>query len=162
MTAVDWVALVILASSLIMGLMRGFVREAFSLAAWVLAFLAARLFSPAVATLMPGLGQEGVRQAVAIVVVFVAVLILAQLLGAALAKLMRVAGLGGVDRMLGMLFGFGRAVVILILLTLAAGLTALPSSEVWRTAVVHRPLEIVALKVVPWLPKDLAALIRFA
>lgn len=162
MTAVDWIALAILAGSLVLGLMRGFIREAFSLAAWVVAFLAARIFSPAVAAVIPGIDQEGLRQAAAIVVVFVAVLVLAQLLGAALAKLMQAAGLGSVDRSLGMLFGVGRAVVILILLTLAAGVTALPRSEAWRASVVHGPLEFVAQKIIPWLPEDLAALIRFA
>lgn len=162
MTAVDWIALAILAASLIMGLLRGFVREAFSLAAWVVAFLAARTFAPAVAGLIPGLDQEGLRQAAAIVLVFVVVLIVAQLLAAALAKLMQLAGLGGLDRMLGMLFGAGRAVVLLVLLTLVAGLTAMPRSEAWRASIVHGPLELAAGKVIPWLPEDLAALIRFA
>lgn len=162
MTAVDWIALAILAASLIMGLLRGFVREAFSLAAWVVAFLAARALSPTLAALIPGIDQEGLRQAAAIVLVFVAVLIAAQLLAAALAKLMQLAGLGGFDRMLGMLFGAGRAVVVLVLLTLVAGLTALPRSEAWRGSIVHGPMESLAGMVIPWLPEDLAALIRFA
>ena len=162
MTAIDWVALAVLAGSLILGFMRGFVREAFSLAAWIAAFLAARAFSPVVAAWIPGIGQEGLRQAAAVVVIFIGVLIAAQLLAVVLSKLLHLAGLGGFDRMLGMLFGACRAAVALVLLTLAAGLTALPRSEAWRDSLVHGPLEIVASKVLPWLPDDLAALIRFA
>ncbi|NTV95053.1 MAG: CvpA family protein [Thiobacillus sp.] len=162
MTAVDWIALAILAGSLIMGLIRGFVREAFSLAAWILAFLAARLFSPALAAHVPGIEQEGLRQAAAIVLIFIGVLVAAQIIAAVLAKLVKLAGLGGFDRMLGMLFGLARASVVLVALTLVAGLTALPRSEPWRASLVHGPLELAALKVIPWLPKDLAALIRFA
>lgn len=161
MTAVDWVALAILAASLVMGVLRGFVREAFSLGAWIVAFVAARTFAPALADLVPGLEQEGARQAVAIVLLFIGVLIAAQLLASILSKLFKLAGLGGLDRMLGMLFGAGRAFVVLVMLTLLAGLTALPRSEVWRASVVRGPLEVVAAKVIPWLPDDLAALIRF-
>mgnify|MGYP001085871361 CR=1 FL=1 len=162
MTAIDWIALAILAGSLIMGLMRGFVREAFSLAAWIVAFLAARAFSPAVAAVIPGIGQEGLRQAAAIVLIFIGVLILAHVLAAMLSGLLKLAGLGGFDRGLGMLFGAARAAVLLVLLTLVAGLTALPRSEAWQASLVHGPLEIVAHRVIPWLPQDLAALIRFA
>jgi membrane protein required for colicin V production len=162
MTAIDWIALAILVGSLFMGLFRGFVREAFSLSAWIVAFLAARMFSPGLAAVIPGIGQEGLRQAAAIVLIFIGVLIAAQLLAAMSAKLMKLAGLGGFDRMLGMLFGAGRAAVVLVLLTLTAGLTALPRSDAWRNSLVHGPLEIVASKVIPWLPQDLAALIRFA
>lgn len=162
MTAIDWIALAILAGSLVMGLLRGFVREALSLAAWVVAFLAARLFSPALAQLIPGIAEEGLRQAAAIVLIFVGVLILAHLLAALLAGLLKWVGLGGLDSLLGMLFGAARALVVLVLLTLVAGLTALPRSEAWRASLVHGPLELAALKVIPWLPEDLAALIRFA
>lgn len=162
MTAIDWIALAILAGSLILGLIRGFVREALSLAAWVLAFLAARLFSPALAAYIPGIEQAGLRQAAAIVLIFIGVLVAAQILAALLAQLVKLAGLGGFDRGLGMLFGAARAVVALVVLTLVAGLTALPRSEAWRASLVHGPLEAAAFKVIPWLPKDLAALIRFA
>lgn len=162
MTAIDWIALAIVAGSLLLGMIRGFVREALSLAAWVAAFLAARIFAPALAAHIPGIAQEGLRQAVAIALIFIGVLVLAQVLAHLLAKLVKWAGLGGLDSMLGMLFGVARAGVLLVLLTLVAGLTAVPLSEPWRHSLVHGPLEQAAVKVIPWLPKDLAALIRFA
>lgn len=162
MTAIDWIALAILAGSLVLGVLRGFVREAFSLAAWIAAFLAARAFSPALATLIPGIEQEGLRQAAAIVVIVIGVLVAAHLSAALLSGLLKMAGLGGFDRFLGMLFGVVRAAVVMVLLTLVAGLTALPRSEAWRASLAHGPLELAANQVIPWLPKDLAALIRFS
>ncbi|MFZ5484972.1 MAG: CvpA family protein [Pseudomonadota bacterium] len=161
MTAIDWIVLAILAGSMILGLLRGFVREAFSLASWVLAFIAARTLSPVVAQMIPGIDQEGLRQAAAIVVVFIAVLVLARLASAALAGLLKWAGLGGLDRTLGLLFGAVRAALLLVFLALLAGLTALPRSEAWRGAWSHGPLEAGAKAFIPWLPMDLAALIRF-
>lgn len=162
MTVIDWIALAILAASLILGLIRGFIREALSLAAWVAAFVAARLFSPALAGHIPGIAEPGLRQAAAIALIFVGVLILGQVLAHILAKLVKLIGLGGLDSLLGMLFGAARAGVVLVVLTLVAGLTALPRSEPWRHSLVHGHLEHVAAKVIPWLPKDLAAMIRFA
>jgi membrane protein required for colicin V production len=161
MTAIDWIAFGILIGSLVLGLMRGFVREAFSLAAWIAAFFAARALSPILANYIPGLSQQGLRQVAAAVVIFILVLILAQLLVFLLGKVLKVAGLSGLDHLLGMLFGAGRAVVVLILLALVAGLTALPRSQPWQDSLVGLPLATAAQKVIPWLPSDLAALIRF-
>ncbi len=162
MTAIDWIVFAILAGSVVMGLMRGFVREAFSLAAWVVAFIAARTLSPVVAMMIPGIEQEGLRQAAAIVVVFIAVLVLVHLASALVTGLMKWIGLGGFDRLMGMLFGVLRAAVVLTLLALLAGLSALPRTEAWRASISHGYLEAMAKKTLPWLPDDLAALIRFA
>ncbi|NCS65718.1 MAG: colicin V production protein [Hydrogenophilales bacterium CG03_land_8_20_14_0_80_62_28] len=161
MTAIDWIALAIVLGSLATGLMRGFIREAFSLAAWVVAFFAAQMFSPAVAAFIPGIGQEGLRHAAAVVIIFVLVLILAQLLATSLAKLTHVVGLGGLDHLLGMFFGLLRGAAWLIFLTLLAGLTALPRSSAWQESAVGGPATAAAERVIPWLPHDLAALIRF-
>jgi len=161
MTAIDWIALAILIGSLVLGLMRGFVREALSLVAWIAAFFAARTWSPVVANYIPGLSQQGLRQVAAAVIIFVLALILAQMLVFLLGKVLKVAGLSGLDHLLGMLFGAGRAVVVLILLTLVAGLTALPRSKPWQDSLVGLPLATVAQEVIPWLPSELAALIRF-
>lgn len=161
MTAVDWIALAVVLASLVVGLVRGFMREALSLTAWVAAFFAARSFAPQVAKLIPGLDQEGLRQMAAVVIIFVVVLILAHLLALLMSKLMKVAGLGSLNHFLGMLFGAGRAAVILVLLTLVAGMTALPRSMAWQNSLVGPPMVGVARYVIPMLPKDLAALIRF-
>jgi len=46
-------------------------------------------------------------------------------------------------------------------LTLLAGLTALPRSSAWQESAVGGPATAAAERVIPWLPHDLAALIRF-
>lgn len=161
MTAIDWIALAILIGSLLVGLVRGFIREAFSLVAWIVAFFAARTFSPLLASYIPGVDQPGLRQMAAAIVIFLLVLILAHLLAILTGKLVKVAGLGSLDHLLGMVFGAGRAAVVLVLLTLAAGLTALPRSAAWHDSLVGEPLVSAAQKIIPWLPHDLAALIRF-
>jgi membrane protein required for colicin V production len=162
MTAVDWIALAILVASLIVGMLRGFAREAFSLAAWIGAFVAVRMYSHQLAELIPGLDQAGLREVAAVVIIFVVVLVVAQLLAMASSKLLKATGLGGLNHFMGMLFGAGRAAAILVLLTLVAGMTSLPRSQTWQNSLVGRPMVEVARQVIPLLPSDLAALIRYS
>ena len=79
----------------------------------------------------------------------------------ALSKLVRKSGLTGTDRALGALFGLVRAVVILVCLTLLAGLTRLPREPAWRDAVSSPLLEALALAVRDRLPPALAARIGY-
>ncbi len=162
MTAVDLIVLGILLGSAALGLSRGFVREVFSVSAWVLAFLAAKTLSPWFAAWIPGLvEEEAIRYAAAIVLVFVLVLIAASLTGALLAGMVRLVGLGAYDRLAGFGFGLLRAAVLLLGLAVLAGLTALPRTAAWQEAASRAALERAALELRPWLPQSLAILIRF-
>lgn len=161
MTSIDLIALVILLGSAVVGLVRGFTREVFSLGALILAFLAARQFSPWLAPHLPGLGEGALRYAAALLLVFVLVLVLAGIAGMLIGSAVRLAGLGPYDRFLGGLFGLARGGIVLVLLTLLAGLTAMPRSLAWQASWVHAPLEAVALRCKPWLPQDLAELIQY-
>lgn len=161
MTALDWIVLAILGLSTFLGVMRGLAREALSLVAWVLAFTGAKMFAPLVAPSLPGLDSPSLRYAAALLLVFLAILILSSLATAVIAKLINLAGLGFYDRFLGALFGVLRGTVALLGLTLIAGLTALPKTQTWQQALSRAPLELMASKFHPWLPADLAALIRF-
>lgn len=161
MTVLDWIVLAILGLSTFLGIMRGLAREALSLVAWVLAFAGAKMFAPFIAPSLPGLDSPALRYAAALLLVFVAILILAGLAAAVVAKLINLAGLGFYDRFLGALFGVLRGTVALLGLTLISGLTALPKTQVWQNAFFRAPLEQMASKLHPWLPTDLAALIRF-
>lgn len=161
MTVIDWIALGVVLISCLAGVMRGFVREAVSLAGWVLAFLAARLLAPEFAPWLPGLENEALRHAAAIVLVFVLVLLVVSLAGRVLGGMVQWAGLGGYDRFLGFVFGGARAGLILVLFSLLAGLTALPKTDGWRDSISHGWLEAAAAWVIPWLPSELAALVEY-
>ena len=161
MTSLDWIVFAILGLSIFLGALRGLARESLSLAAWVLAFAGAKLFVPSVAPMLPGLDNPSLRYAAALLLVFVAILILSSLAAAVIAKLIDLAGLGFYDRFLGALFGVLRGTVALLGLTLIAGLTALPKTQAWQHALTRVPLEQMSRKLYPWLPPDLAALIRF-
>ncbi|HET8729932.1 MAG TPA: CvpA family protein [Moraxellaceae bacterium] len=118
----DGVILAIIAISTVFGLFRGFVREAFSLAGWVAAYVVARLFHPAMESMLVGvISTPSLRLATAWGGLFVATLLLVALAGYMIRSLMEEAGIGAVDRVLGGVFGLVRGgILVLALLVLLA------------------------------------------
>ena len=162
MTAFDWIVLLILAASLVLGLLRGLVAEVFSLASWIVAFFAAKFGAAAVAAMLPmDVESEGMRNAVGFVVAFLVVLIVIMLLGRLIKGAVGAAGLGGADKAVGGVFGLLRGLLILVGLTLVAGLTALPQTEFWKNALSSRVLENLAMEAMPLLPAKVAEHIHY-
>lgn len=161
MTGLDFLVVGIMAISAVGGLMRGLVREVFSLGAWVLAFLFAKSLAPFVAPMVPGVESEALRHFAAIVLVFVVIVVVASLSGAVLAGMVKWVGLGFYDKFMGVVFGTLRGGIIVLLLTLLAGLTALPQTGFWQDALTHESLETAARVAMPWLPSGLAEHIRY-
>ena len=162
MTWLDYAVLIVLAASVLWGVWRGLVHEVVSVASWVLAFLAANLLAGPLGEALPkSMLTPEARVLVSFVVVFIATLVLCTVVGSLLSKMMKVAGLGPLDRTLGGVFGLARALVILLAFSLLAGLTALPRQPMWRNAVLSGTLEAVAGHVKEWLPADLSKRIKY-
>lgn len=162
MTALDWIILLILAASVLRSLMRGLVEEVFSLAAWIIAFIAAKWGAVAVGPILPiGLESENMRYFAGFAVVFLAMMIVVFIAGHVVKSSVESVGLKGADKFIGGLFGLLRGLVILVGLTLAAGLTQLPKTDFWRQASLTRGLEVLAVQVKPLLPEKLSRYIRY-
>ncbi len=162
MTAFDWIVLAVLVVSIGVGVWRGLVSEVLALAAWVVAFVVARLFGAAAGEwLHAWLADAALRTLAGTVLVFLAVLLLFGLARWLARSLLQAVGLGPLDRLLGGLFGALRAGVVLVLLVVLAGMTALPRERWWARASFAPPLEAAAVALKPWLPVALAQRIRY-
>jgi len=162
MTWLDYAVLIVLAASVLWGVWRGLVHEVVSVASWVLAFLAANLLAGPLGEALPkSMLTPEARVLVSFVVVFIATLVLCTVVGSLLSKMMKVAGLGPLDRTLGGVFGLARALVILLAFSLLAGLTALPRQPAWRNSVSGDSLAQGALALRPWLPRSFAQRLRY-
>ena len=162
MNVLDIAIVVVLVLSVAWGIWRGFVREFLSLAGWVLAFLAANAVAASLGELLPASwAREEVRVLIAFVVVFVVVLSATTLVAMLLARLFKAAGLGGVDRTLGGVFGLIRGVVILLAVTVAAGLTSAPRKPLWRESVGAGMLTRSVVQLKAWLPPRLERRLRY-
>ncbi|MEN8719878.1 MAG: CvpA family protein [Oceanococcaceae bacterium] len=123
----------ILLISLVIGLFRGFVKEVFSLASWVLAVWVAILLGPDVAERwLAAIDSPTIRLASAYAGVFIAVLVAGAILAHMLTVLVARTHLQGTDRMLGLVFGLLRGVVIATALVLLARHTPLPEEPWWE------------------------------
>ena len=115
LNAADWAILTVIGLSMLLSLLRGFIREALSLVGWVLAFLVAMVFSDRFAGLLSGnIDDPAGRYIVAFALLFVLTLIAVGLFSRLLQSFIEFAGLGALDRVLGMAFGFARGVFLLL------------------------------------------------
>jgi membrane protein required for colicin V production len=157
MTAFDYVVIAVVIGSVIVALMRGLVAEMLSLGTWLLAFWCAKEFAPLVADKLPGgLGGEGMRLVMGFVLLFFLVWLACALGRVVLTGLLDSVGLGGVNRLLGGVFGFARGLLLVTILVLLGGLSDLPKKPMWQEALLARPFEHAALSLQPWLPPMLA------
>jgi len=162
MSLLDLIVLLVLILTVVRGLMRGMIDTLFSLIAWMLAFVSGKWGALMVAPLLPvGIETPAIRYFAGFAVVFLVVLIGVLLVGHALASLVRAVGLGSADTMLGGVLGLAKGLVILIGLTLAAGLTSLPRTEFWKQAALSGTLQAMALRALPLVPADVAKYVRF-
>jgi len=133
MTALDWVLLLIVGVSGLLGLLRGMIGVMMSLVAWLLAGLAAYLFGGDVGRSLVTDGQLGWGEylggyALSFAVVWIAV----ALVGLLVRRLAQEAGLSGVDRLFGFGLGVVRGLFFACVLLLLLGLTGIPGKRAWH------------------------------
>jgi membrane protein required for colicin V production len=132
MTALDWVLLLIIAISALLGAWRGMIGVVASIAAWVCAGLAAFQLGADVGAML-GQGAPGWGERVSgYLLAFGVVWLLVTLAGWMLRKLADSAGLTPFDRALGLGLGTARGVFLACALLLALALGTVPREPVWR------------------------------
>ena len=131
----DYAILAVIAVSLLVGGLRGFMKEAFSLLVWAAAFFIAYQYSGDLAPLMePQVSLPSARTAMAFTGLFVVVLLIGGLLNYLLGRLVESTGLTGTDRLLGGVFGTLRGLAIVVVVLLVAGLTPIPADPWWQNS----------------------------
>jgi len=160
---VDFIIIGIIALSALISLLRGFVREALSLAAWILAFWVAWAFFRELAVHFEGtISVQSARLGVAFLILLVATLILGGLVNFLMRQLVEKTGLTGTDRLLGMFFGAARGALLVGILVLLAGLTPLPEDPWWYESTLIVYFQELAIWLRDLLPPDIAAKFKYA
>lgn len=162
MTLFDYAVLGILGLSILLSVMRGFLREVMALLSWALAFWLAALYAGDVALMLPqSIPTQQLRMLAAYALVFFLVFVVMSLLSITIGQFLKVLGVGPLDRLLGAVFGFARGMVIVLALVLVAGLTTVPKEPFWRNATFSAPLEALVSGLKPWLPDALRKELKY-
>lgn len=134
MNELDWLIVIIVAFSALMSLLRGFVKEAFSLLTWLVALFVGLALSPNLAQLLSNwLAHEVLRMIVAFLCLFLVTLIIGGVISSLVVSLVSKTGLGPLDRLLGTVFGALRgAVIIMAVLLVVQPFIVMDDFSWWR------------------------------
>jgi len=133
MEYVDYAVLGIIVISILVGALRGFIKEVFSLAVWAAAFLVAFQYSGALAMMLEShVELPSARTSLAFAGLFLVVLLIGGLITFLIGKLVEKTGLSGTDRLLGGVFGALRGLILILVVMLVAGLTPVPQDPWWQ------------------------------
>jgi len=154
---IDYAILGIILISVLISLVRGFVKEALSLVGWVLAFWIALTFSGGFSRWFnSSIDDPTLRLITAFVLLFVVTLILSAVVNFFASQLVQRTGLTGTDRFIGAVFGFMRGMLLIAAFVLMAGLTTLPKALWWKHSLFIYQFQALAMWLRDFLPRDVA------
>lgn len=131
----DYSIIGILVLSALISLMRGFVREAISLATWIVAAWVAICFAPLLADyLAKYIATPSARTVIAFAGLFIVVLIIGGLINFLFSQLVEKTGLSGTDRILGFMFGVARGILLVGVLILLGNISGLNQDPWWSSS----------------------------
>ena len=132
MNPIDLAVLVAIAGSALLGLLRGLVGTVASLVAWLAAGWIAFRHGAALAFWFSDDGLPGATELLGgYAVAFVGVLVLVNLVGWAVRKLVHSVGLSGLDRLLGLALGAARGILVACMGLLVMAFSSLPQEPAW-------------------------------
>jgi membrane protein required for colicin V production len=159
---VDYVIIGIIGLSSLVSLFRGFVREAFSLAAWILAFWVSwTFFRDLAGHLEQWLTVQSMRMGAAFAILFLVTIILGSIVNYLVGQLVDKSGLSGTDRMIGIFFGAARGALLVVVMVWLAGFTPFPNDQWWQESLLIKYFQDLALWLKDLLPPDIASKFSF-
>ncbi len=137
----DYAILATLLISVLVGVLRGFIKEVLSLLIWAVAFFVAYQYGGNLAALMEDhVSLPSARAVMGFTGLFIAVLLIGGLVNYLLGRLVESTGLSGTDRLLGGAFGAARGLAIVVVFLLAMGFTPIPADPWWKESMLIQRL----------------------
>jgi len=164
----DYIVLTVIVLSALLALLRGFVRELFSLVAWVGAYFASiKLYALAIPLSKHYIKNTQVAEWGAMAIVFVAALVVLSVIGYFICRLIKGKTLTAIDRVLGFFYGLARGVLVVSLVYLGAvmilwpDIDASPAEQLTNTDRNEPPEFLLKAKTRPLLAMGSKALMTF-
>lgn len=153
----DYLIIGFIALSVVISFIRGFVKEAISLITWILAiWISINYCSLLSDLLVHEVQMPTLRLLIAFAVLFLGTLILGAIVNYVVSLLVKKTGLSGTDRILGVVFGLTRGVLVIAVIVMAANLTHLPQQPAWQTSLLLPQFQMMAQWLNQFLPSGLS------
>ncbi|NOR52399.1 MAG: CvpA family protein [Gammaproteobacteria bacterium] len=163
MSWLDYAILAIITISVLISIIRGFTKEALSLAGWIIASWVALHFAEKAEPLLRDyIEVPSIRLLVAFIALFIITLFLSAFVNHLVSQVIKKTGLSGTDRMVGIFFGLARGIVIVAVLVMVGSLTPLPQDPWWGESHFIHYFESIAQYISQFLPDDFTANLRYS
>ena len=163
LSSIDCVLLGVLALSALLGALRGLVAEVLSLVAWVAAFWLAFLYGGELSRVFGAQFRDpAARLFLGYALVFIVAMVVGGVVTWLAGTLVRSIGLGGIDRLLGLMYGLLRGVLLGCVLVLVLGFTTLPQQPWWHASPLVPAFQQGAEWMKTWLPATVVEHVSFA
>ena len=158
MSGFDWIIAAIFLISIVVGILRGFIKEILSLTSWVLAFWLGNRFCHEAGEFLANyidIPADAFRVAAGFALVFIGTLFLFAIISYVISKVFMHGAIKGTDRVLGIVSGALRAGAIVIAIILAARGLGMENSQWWAKSQLLPHFMPAANYIEPLLPKTL-------
>ena len=160
LSAVNWADIVIVSvlfASVVVSLIRGFVKEAISLSTWCLAAWLGLSWCQPLSLFIVFTEIPTLKVFLAFLGVFICVIFMGAMVNYAVGKMVRKTPFSVPDRILGSVFGLFRGGLVVSIVVLLAGLTPFPNDPWWQASLLVPNFQLVAEWFQQQLPADIAA-----
>ncbi|RFA30887.1 colicin V production protein [Alkalilimnicola ehrlichii] len=136
MNWIDYAILAVIGISVLISLMRGFVREVLSIIVWIGAVWLAVRYANVLSPFLSGfIDSPSIRIGAAFVGIFVITLLIGAALNHLAVALVGKTGLTGTDRVAGIFFGAARGLLLVAFVVMLLALTEVPRESWWQESV---------------------------
>lgn len=147
-TWLDWGFVAILAMCVLMGVVRGLIREGLGLVVWIVALLVARAFCVETGALLTDYIENALlRTVVGFVIVAFGVIVAGGLCMRFLNAVVSWAGMGSFNRVLGGVFGAVKGAVIIALIGVLIPLTPVAETPAWQQAALRPTVSLLQAEI---------------
>lgn len=141
-TLVDYGVIFLILVSIVIGLFRGFVKEVLSIVVWTLSVFAALKFYEELSIYFTGITDNStIRSGIAIAVIFIGCLIIGSIISHLISVLVKSTGLSGTDRLLGVIFGFLRGVLVVAVIILIVNYSEFSKDPMWKDSYIANKMQ---------------------
>jgi len=158
----DYAIIGLVSIALIIGLLRGFKVELFSLAFWVLAIVIGLSFSLEFSVFLEStISDTSPKIAASFTLLLLITLIVGTLIRLVLGESINKPELTFLDRLGGMIIGVLHGMIVAVILVILAGLTSLPEDLWWKESKLLPPFQLCAVWLRNHIPSGMAEYIHY-